>query len=74
MGDLFLIGIGIIICILFKKYDDNQKMKIQLAMDKAAKSESKASKRKSKQSEVEELREQVEELTRIVRESRKSSE
>jgi type VI protein secretion system component VasK len=67
MGDLFLIGIGIIICILFKKYDDNQKMKIQLAMDKAAK-------RKSKPSEVEELREQVEELTRIVRESKKSSE
>jgi phage I-like protein len=73
MGDLILIGLGIIICILFKKYDDNQKAKIKLAMDKAAKAETKASKRKAKSSEVDELRAQVAELSRIVKESKKGS-
>jgi hypothetical protein len=72
MGDLFLIGIGIVLCILFKKYDDNQKAKLKLAQELAEKAHAKAAKRKDKTDEVNALRAQVEELSRLVREGRKN--
>ena len=66
MGDLFFIVIGIVVCILFKKYDDGQKAKIRKAEDRAAK---KSKKEMACADEVAALRTQVEELTRAVKAS-----
>lgn len=69
MGDLFMIALGIIICILFKKYDDGLKAKLKKAEGAAEK----VQKKEKKDKEVDALRAQVAELTRIVKESTKKS-